>query len=61
MLEEQTLIRARILECETRMVDQRAEIAQLTTAGTDASSAINVLSALESTQALRMRRLASLT
>jgi len=57
---EQALIRVRILECEMRMAEQRAAIAQIVSAGTDTSSAINLLSAMESTQALRFRRLATL-
>jgi hypothetical protein len=58
---EQISIRARILDCEERIANQRAEIVQMTTAGADTSSAINLLSAMECTQALRFRRLAALS
>jgi hypothetical protein len=57
---ERRLIRARILECEERMTDQRKEIALMERAGSDVTSAINVLSAMEGGQALRLRRLAAL-
>jgi hypothetical protein len=58
--DEQTAIKARLLDCETRMARQRVEIAHLTNAGTDASFALNLLSAMESMQARRLRRLAAL-
>ena len=58
---EQNLIKARILEGEARILDQRNEIAYMATAGVDTSSAINLLSAMETSQALRLRRLANLS
>jgi len=57
---EKNLIRVRILEGEARLLDQRKEIADMATAGVDTSSAINLLSAMETSQALRLRRLANL-
>jgi hypothetical protein len=42
------------------MLDQRLRIALMERAGADISSAINVLSAMEGGQALRLRRLAAL-
>mgnify|MGYP001195725764 FL=1 len=59
-LAERKLIGVRILECEARMIDQRQEIALMERAGRDVSSAINVLSAMEGGQKLRLRRLAAL-
>jgi hypothetical protein len=58
---EQSLIRVRILECEVRMRDQREGMARMAAVGADISSAINLLSAMESSQALRFRRLAALS
>lgn len=57
---EQSLIKGRILEGEARILDQRQEIADMARAGVDTSSAINLLSAMETSQALRLRRLAAL-
>ena len=57
---ERNLIRVRILECETRMTDQRRKIALMERAGSDVASALNVLSSMEGGQALRLRRLAAL-
>ena len=57
---EQHLINARIVEGEARILDQRREIEQMATAGVDTASAINLLSAMETSQALRLRRLAAL-
>ena len=57
---EQNLIKARIVEGEARILDQRREIAHMATAGVDTASAVNLLSAMETTQALRLRRLAAL-
>lgn len=57
---EQHLLRERILECEMRMADQRQAITRLQSAGGDIDSAIYLLSAMESGQAMRQRRLAAL-
>jgi hypothetical protein len=57
---ERNLIHVRILECETRMADQRRTITRLQSAGSDTASAVYLLSAMESGQAMRLRRLAAL-
>jgi hypothetical protein len=60
MATEQSLIEARIRAGEARILDQREQIADMATAGVDTSCAINLLSAMETSQALRRRRLAAL-
>lgn len=60
MATEQSLIEARIRAGEARILDQREQIADMANAGVDTSSAINLLSAMETSQALRRRRLAAL-
>jgi hypothetical protein len=60
MATEQNLIKARIRAGEARILDQREQIADMAMAGVDTSSAINLLSAMETSQALRLRRLAAL-
>ena len=57
---EQNLIKARIVDGEARILDQRREIAQMATSGVDTACAVNLLSAMETSQALRLRRLAAL-
>ena len=54
---ERSLVQSRIDQCEARMRLQRELIAQMQVAGSDTSLAQNLLSAMECSQAIRMRRL----
>ena len=54
---EKTLVQQRVRECDVKIRAQRAIIASMQDVGRDAASAVNVLSALEAGQALRLRRL----
>lgn len=55
---EIALVKQRIRDCTVRIAAQRAIIASMRAAGRDTAAAVNLLSALEGGQAIRLRRLA---
>lgn len=57
---EKALVEQRIRDCFVRMRRQRTIIASLKAGGRDSTIEVNLLSAMESSQAMRLRRLASL-
>lgn len=54
---ERASVQQRVRDCATAITAQRKVIASMESAGRDTESAVNVLSALEAGQALRLRRL----
>ena len=55
---EIALVEQRIRDCTARIATQRAIIASMRAAGRDTAAAVNLLSAMESGQDIRLRRLA---
>lgn len=54
---ERALVQQRVRDCDTKIRAQRVIVESLQANGRDTESAVNVLSALEASQALRLRRL----
>lgn len=54
---ERALVQQRVRDCDTKIRAQRAIIESMQANGRDAENALNVLSALEASQALRLRQL----
>ena len=57
---ERALVQQRVRDCDTKIRAQRVIIASMQENGRDADSAVNVLSALEAGQAIRLRRLCAI-
>ena len=60
MTDERSQLKKRIVEGETRLAKQRDLVGVLARDGSDTSAAIILLGAIESGQAIRLRRLAAL-